>query len=123
MMRTRRRLTRQPNKRKAIFLHDLIDKYARQKDAYLVELAKTKYWRVWQSPRAMKRRFARKYSHHTLPVHVEDQCFFDAVATLIAWVESAKTIHRWKSEVFKHTREKEEQIHYFNIVRQDSPAS
>jgi hypothetical protein len=46
-------------------LHDLIDRYAKQKDAYLVELAKTKNWHVWQSPRKGKRRFARQYSHHT----------------------------------------------------------
>ncbi len=84
MMRTRRRMTRQPNKRKAVLLHDLIDRYAKQKDAYLVELAKTNNWYVWQSPRKIKRRFARQYSHHTLPIHLDDQCFFDAVTTMVA---------------------------------------
>ena len=42
MMRTRRRLTRPPNKRKSQRLHELATVYARQKDAYLVELAKAK---------------------------------------------------------------------------------
>ena len=91
MMRTRRRLTRQPNKQKAVRLHALIDAYAKQKDAYLVELAKTKNWHIWQATRKEKRAFARQYSHNTLPVHIEDQCIFDANTTMIAWVESAKT--------------------------------
>ena len=60
MTRTRRRLTRQPNKRKAVWLHDLIDQYAKQKDAYLGELTKTKNWHIWQPPRKAKRFFARQ---------------------------------------------------------------
>ena len=117
MMRTRRRLTRQPNKRKAVLLHDLIDQYARQKDAYLVELSKTKHWRIWQSPRKVKRLFARQYSHHTLPIHVEDQCFFDAVATLVAWVESAKALNHWKSQVFAHTEDENARRRYFKAFK------
>ena len=109
MMRTRRRLTRQPNKQKVVRLHALINVYARQKDAYLVELAKTKNWHVWQATRKEKRAFARQHSHHALPVHIEDQCMFDAVTTIITWVESAKARDHWKALVFKHTPVKEEQ--------------
>jgi len=117
MMRTRRRLTRQPNKRKAVLLHDLIDRYAKQKDAYLVELAQTKNWHIWQSPRKVKRRFARQYSHHTLPIHIEDQCFFDAVATMVAWLESAKALNHWKSQVFAHTEDEHVRIRYFKAFK------
>ncbi len=117
MMRTRRRLTRPPNKQKAVLLQDLIDQYAKQKDAYLVELAKTQNWHIWQSPRQVKRRFARQYSHHTLPIHVDDQCFFDAVATMIAWVESAKVLHHWKSQVFVHTEDKSARHRYFKALK------
>jgi hypothetical protein len=117
MMRAQRRLTRQPNKRKALLLHDLIDQYARQKDAYLVELVKIKNWRIWQSSKNAKRDFARLFSHHTLPVHIEDQCMFDAVTTLKSWVESAKARDHWKALVFKHTPVKEEQQTYFQTLK------
>ena len=117
MMRTRRRLTRPPNKQKAILLHDLIEQYAKQKDAYVVELAKTKHWHIWQSPRKVKRLFARQHSHHTLPIHVEDQCFFDAVATMVAWVESAKALNHWKSQVFTHTENEDDRIRYFKAFK------
>ncbi|MCL4495101.1 MAG: transposase [Firmicutes bacterium] len=117
MMRTRRRLTRQPNKRKALWLRDLIHAYTRQKDAYLVELAKTKNWHLWQAPRKHKRVFAREYSHHTLPIHLEDLCLFDAVATLIAFVESAKARHHWKAQIFHHTTDPEERRRYFTALK------
>ena len=116
MMRTRRRLIRQPNKQKAVRLHALIDAYAKQKDANLVELAKTKNWHIWQATRKEKRAFARQYSHNTLPVHIEDQCIFDAITTMIAWVESAKTRDHWKALVFNHTNVKEEQKAYFHAL-------
>ena len=116
MMRTRRRLIRQPNKQKAVRLHALIDAYAKQKDANLVELAKTKNWHIWQATRKEKRAFARQYSHNTLPVHIEDQCIFDAITTMIAWVESAKTRDHWKALVFTHTSVKEEQKVCFHAL-------
>ena len=117
MMRTRRRLTRQPNKRKALLLTDLINQYAHQKDAYLVELAQTKNWYIWQATRQIKRKFARQYSHHTLPIHIEDQCFFDAVATMMSFVESAKAIHHWKAEIFHHIPDPEERHRYFTALK------
>jgi transposase len=112
-----RRLIQQPNKQKAVRLHALIDAYAKQKDVYLVELSKTKNWHVWQATRKKKRAFARQYSHHTLPVHIEDQCMFDAVTTMITWVESAKARDHWKALVFKHTSAKEEQKAYFQALK------
>ena len=120
MMRTRRRLTRPPNKQKAVRLYALIDAYAKQKDAYLVELAKTKNWHLWQATRKEKRAFARQYSHHALPVHIEDQCIFDAITTMIAWVESAKVRDHWKALVFKHTTVNEEQKAYFQALKKYS---
>ncbi len=117
MMRTRRRLTRQPNKQKAVLRHDLIDRSAQPKDAYLLELAKTKHGHIWQLPRKVKRLLARQDSHHTLPIHVEDQCFFDAVATMVAWGESAKALNHWKSKIFAHTEDENERIRYFKAFK------
>ncbi len=119
-MRTRRRWTRPPNKRKSERLHELAAAYARQKDAYLVELAKTKHWSLWKAPKKPQRLFARQFSFHQLPVHVEDQCIFDACDTMIRWVESAKALDQWKAQIFRHVPEDDDaQRHaYFRRIQQ-----
>ncbi len=118
MMRTRRRLSRPLNKRKAILLRELMEAYAKQKDSYLVELAKTANWYIWQSSWKVKRAFGRKFSHHTLPVHIENECLFDAIYTMISWLEIAKKRSSWKSQVFKHTQSEEVRIKYFKLFKQ-----
>ncbi|HBQ96800.1 MAG TPA: hypothetical protein DD856_18880 [Sulfobacillus sp.] len=121
LMRTRRRMTLPPNKRKNQRLHALATAYARQKDAYLVELAKAKNWVLWRLHRADKRAFARRFSFHQLPAHIEDQCVFDACDTMIRWVESAKALDQWKAQIFRHFPSTEDAVQrhaYFRLIQQ-----
>ncbi len=122
LMRTRRRMVLPPNKRKNQRLHALVTAYARQKDAYLVELAKAKNWVLWRLHSADKRAFARRFSVHQLPVHIEDQCIFDACNTMIRWVESVKVLDQWKAQIFRHLPRDEDaaQRHvYFRLIQHD----
>lgn len=120
LMRTRRRMTLLPNKRKSQRLHALVTAYARQKDAYLVELAKAKNWSLWKAPKKPQRLFARQFSFHQLPTHIEDQCVFDACGTMIRWVESVKALDQWKAQIFRHLPSEGDGVQrraYFRLIQ------
>ena len=117
MKRTVKRIARILNRRKERALRALTDAYARQKDAYLVELAKAKNWRLWEADEKEQRAFRIQHSLRILPVHCDDQCLFDAIDTLKRWVESARVLDRWNAAVYQKSFDKETKIQRYRALK------
>jgi IS605 OrfB family transposase len=117
MKRAVKRMARPLNVRKEQALRALTDAYVRQKDVYLVELAKAKNWRLWEADEREQRVFRIQHSLHSLLIHCEDQCLFDAIDTLKRWVEGVRVSERWKAAVYQASPDKKTRIQRYRILK------
>jgi len=117
MKRTVKRIARPLNRGKELALLSLTAAYARQKDVYVVELAKAKNWHLWEASRLKQRKFRDQHSLHVLPVHCDDQCLFDAIDTLKRWIESTRALKRWNAAVYRASRDESTRIRRYRILK------
>ncbi len=98
MKRTAKYLFRPLNKGKANDLRQLHNAFADAKDEFLRHLGKTAAWHYLDNTRKCRDAFK---SHKGIPVHLRDQALFDAVGTLVRFIEYCLAATHIKARVFK----------------------
>jgi putative transposase len=100
MKRTARYESRPLNRGKRRLLLDLLDAFARVKDRALSSLGRVTSWDYLDNPRALRDALKPRYTPG-VPVHLQDQAVFDAVATMRRFVDSSLARAHAKGRVFQ----------------------
>ena len=87
------------NKGKANMLRQLVNAFADAKDECLRRLGQTKAWYYLDSARKCRDDF-KSFYRKGVPVHLQDQAVFDAVATLVKFIESGLANTHIRARVF-----------------------
>ncbi|MCY0897484.1 MAG: zinc ribbon domain-containing protein [Firmicutes bacterium] len=100
MKRTARYESRPLNRGKRRLLLDLLDAFSRVKDLALSSLGRVTSWDYLDNPRALRDAMKSRYTPG-VPVHLQDQAVFDAVATMRRFVDSCLARAHAKGRVFQ----------------------
>ncbi len=87
------------NKGKANGLRQLVNAFATAKNEFLRRLGKTSAWHYLDNARKCRDDF-KSFYRQGIPIHLQDQAIFDAVATMVKFIESCLANTHIKARIF-----------------------